>query len=139
MLLPRHKGHYAQKDSRSSRQAFLHKTGPEAKECFSTVISTHTSDNNNMQRGSCWPPQLKKQDGNFEFWQSLQLQATTFILNICIKKEFNPVGMIRKQSKGLLTFSPRNKNSNLLDVPMYFCLALICIIMHSDLSFFHLI
>ena len=22
-------------------QAFLHKTGPEAKECFSTVISTH--------------------------------------------------------------------------------------------------
>ena len=38
----------------------------------------------------------------------------------------NPVGMIRKQSKGLLTFSPRNKNSNLLNVPMYFCLALIC-------------
>ena len=32
----------------------------------------------------------------------------------------NPVGMIRKQSKGLLTFSPRNKNSNLLDVMYVF-------------------
>ena len=28
--------------------------------------------------------------------------------------------MIRKQSKGLLTFSPRNKNSNLLDVMYVF-------------------